>query len=365
MAKRRKLEAPSPADMDRIEAEFRRENPGLTRAAPIAQVAAEAAAEYAPRPAEERAQQARDEADAAAFRAANEAGRVILEIPVAEIEMLSLPRDRTTLDSDALDELEQSLSANGQRLPIEVYLLSEGPAGKRYGLLSGYRRLLAQQNLYARTGKPQFATVKAVLRDPDQMGGAFVAMVEENEIRQNLSHYERGRIAVIAAQQGAFQNTEDAVNQMFAAASKAKRSKIRSFALIFEELGDVLNFPETLRETDGLRLAQALRAGADGRLREVLGAGQGVDPKAEWALLEGVLAESATGAKNPKRGGRPAVNKQGSDWDGENVLRTSSGVAMRYEPDGQGYVLRFKGKGVSAELMETLMHEIRDKLENP
>jgi ParB family chromosome partitioning protein len=223
--------------------------------------------------------------------------------------------------------------------------------------------LLAQQNLFNRTGAAAFATIKAVLRDPEQMGGAFVAMVEENEIRQDLSHYERGRIAVVAAQQGAFHNTEEAVAQMFASASKAKRSKIRSFAMIFEELGDMLNFPEALREKDGLQLAQALRNGSEARLREVLETNQGVDAKTEWALIEAVLAEQSEPARDPKRGGRPSINVPKSGWHGQDVLRTSTGVAMRYESDSNGFVIRFKGKGVDAELMEMLMLDIREKLE--
>lgn len=104
------------------------------------------------------------------------------------------------------------------------------------------------------------------------MGGAFAAMIEENEIRSSLSHFERGRIAVIAAQQGAFANVEASVEALFQQASKAKRSKIRSFALIFEELGDMLAFPEALREKDGLRLATGLRDGAERALREALAA---------------------------------------------------------------------------------------------
>ena len=42
---------------------------------------------------------------------------------------------------------------------------------------------------------------------------------------RGLSHFERGRIAVIAANQGAFANTEDAVNRLYATGSKAKRSR--------------------------------------------------------------------------------------------------------------------------------------------
>ena len=256
MAKRRKLEAPTAADISRIEEEFRRETPNPAKAPPIAQVASDAADALEAGTPDQRAAKARDAADAESYREAEEAGRVLLEVPLDEIESLSIPRDRTMLDKDALDEMEHSISLHGVRLPIEIYELKESPTGKRYGLVSGYRRLIAQQNLFGRTGLETFAKIKAVLRDPDQMGGAFVAMVEENEIRQDLSHYERGRISVIAAQQGAFLNTEEAVAHMFAAASKAKRSKIRSFAMIFEELGDVLNYPEGMREKDGLRLAQ-------------------------------------------------------------------------------------------------------------
>ncbi|MFC6640252.1 hypothetical protein [Sulfitobacter sediminilitoris] len=73
--------------------------------------------------------------------------------------------------------------------------------------------------------------------------------------------------------------------------------------MIFEELGDMLRFPEGMREKDGLRLAQALRGGAEARLREVLGTGQGVDAKSEWALIEAVLSEQGDDGRDPKRGG--------------------------------------------------------------
>ena len=55
-------------------------------------------------------------------------------------------------------------------------------------------------------------TIRAILRDPEEMGGTFVAMVEENEVRANLSHFERGRIAVLSSQEGAFVNPEAPVD---------------------------------------------------------------------------------------------------------------------------------------------------------
>lgn len=359
MAKRRKLEAPSADALGRIEEEFRRETPAHPISAPIAQVAAETAGALQAGTPETR----RDEAQAAAYRDAEGQGRLIKEIALVEIEAMSMQRDRTIMDDEALGELQHSIEAHGLRLPIEVYTLKEPAGTKRYGLLSGYRRLIAQQNLLAKTGEDRFARIKAVLRDPDQIGGAFVAMVEENEIRQDLSHYERGRIAVIAAQQGAFATTEAAVAEMFAAASKAKRSKIRSFAMIFEALGDMLQFPESLREKDGLRLAQGVRTGAEARLREVLGAGQASDAKSEWALIDSVLAEHASPDSTVSRGGRPRTTGPKVGWSGNDTLRTSTGVTMRAESSGDGFLIRFSGKGVSQDMMQTLMRDMQVKLE--
>ncbi len=363
MAKRRKLEAPSADDMSRIEDEFRRETPARASAAPIAQVAADSANAFEAGTSDERASRARDSAEAQRFRDADAAGLLIFEIPLGAIEPLSMQRDRTVLDKEAMDELEHSINANGVRMPIEVYALKGAASGKQYGLLSGYRRLIAQQNLYVRTGNEKFKAIKAVLRDPNQMGGAFVAMVEENEIRQDLSHYERGRIAVIAAQQGAFATTEEAVGKMFAAASKAKRSKIRSFAMIFEELGDMLEFPEALREKDGLRLAMALRDGAEANLREALGAGQGGDAKSEWALIESVLSDQVKPKPDSSRGGRPKSSHPEAVRTNGETLRTSTGVTLQRQSDGQGFLIRFGGDGVSAELIEAIMLDIREKLE--
>ena len=357
MAKRRKLEAPTANDISRFEEEFRRETPARASAAPIAQVAADTAGAYEAGTPEERANRARDATEAQKFRDADAAGLLIFEIPINAIEPLSMQRDRTVIDQEALAELEHSISQNGVRMPIEVYALKESKGGKQYGLLSGYRRLIAQQNLFARTGQAKFNSIRAVLRDPDQMGGAFVAMVEENEVRQDLSHYERGRIAVIAAQQGAFASTEDAVAEMFASGSKAKRSKIRSFAMIFEELGDMLEFPEGMREKDGLRLAAALRNGAEARLRQVLGAGQGVDANSEWNLIESVLAEQSQDVIKSNRGGRPKSERP------QNLSsKIISGVTVKSAADRDGYTIRLSGAPVSDDLMQKILESVESVL---
>lgn len=353
MAKRRKLEAPSAEDLSRIEAELADGGPArLSPAAPIAQVAAESAGAFDPRPAEARAANARDRADAERLRDAEGRGLVMLELPVDDIDADALVRDRMVLDVEEMGELKKSIVRGGLRLPIEVFPSPEG-AKKPYGLLSGYRRLQAMRELRAVSPEPKFDTIKAVIRDPAAMGGTFAAMVEENEIRASLSHYERGRIAVIAVQQGAFVNAEEAVSALFPTASKAKRSKIRSFAVIFEELGDMLSFPDLIKEREGLKLAAALRDGAEGRLRAALADTVPETPEEEAALIEAALAQLAPPKSDPARGGRPRK----SVGEGPSVA-LKTGITLQAEEDGKGWLIRLRGKRVDRELVETAMREL-------
>ncbi|MBK0328968.1 ParB N-terminal domain-containing protein [Rhodobacteraceae bacterium F11138] len=379
MAKRRKLQAPSSDDLSRIEDEFRRETSeggGSAAAsaagravAPIAQIAAETAAHVETGDPAYRAEQARNAADAQRLRQAREQGLLIVELPLEEIDGDAMIRDRTVLDEEQMIELRQSIAASGLRLPVEVIEL-ETPRddGVRYALVSGYRRLMAVRGLYELTENPRYQAIRAVIRPAKGADAAFVSMVEENEVRSELSQFERGRIAVISAQQGAFVNVEDAVNRLFATASKAKRSKVRSFALIFEELGDMLIFPEALSEKRGLQLAQALRGGAETALRDALASADTQTPEDEWAAIEHVIASSEPAPRDARRGGRPRSTPRGtpaSGWQNAETLRTSSGITIRKMRDEKGFLLRFEGRGLDQDLMESLMSEIRVLLERP
>src|SRR5690606_37796850 len=162
------------------------------------------------------------------------------------------------------------------------------------------------------------------------------------EVREELSHFERGRIAVIAANQGAFANTDEAVNRLFATGSKAKRSKVRSFALIFEELGDMLRFPDALTERWGLRLSGALRHGAEARLRQALSMRGAEDAEEEWSLIEPVLQALESGPGRPSRGGRPRSTPPRYGWVDDLTLRTTSGIEIRRGRDGRGHILRLE-----------------------
>lgn len=368
MVKRRRLEAPSTDDLTRIEAEFRSETfdraASVRGIAPIAQVAADSASQFQPDGADSRAARARAEADAARLHAAQDSGLLMVDLPLEQIDEDAMIRDRMTMGEAEMLELRQSIASHGLRLPIEVFALEqEGRAGQRYGLLSGYRRLLATRGLRDLTQADKYATIRAIVRPRADAGNAFVQMIEENEVRENLSHFERGRIAVIAANHGAFANTEDAVDKLFGSGSKAKRSKIRSFSLIFEELGDMLQFPEQLTERRGLQLATALRQGAESQVRQALSHAAPEDADAEWAVIEPVIRQQDQEVRDPGRGGRPKRPATAHGWLDDKTLRTSSGVTIRRSSDSRGHLLRLEGAALTTELVDSLMLEIRALLE--
>lgn len=225
------------------------------RPAPIAQVAGDAA------------NSAALETLAEEMRAARESGRMVLALPLDSIDMGWLIRDRMAADAAELDDLKISLRDRGQQTPIEVVALDGG----RYGLISGWRRLTAMRALRDTEGA-RFATIQALLRRPETAADAYRAMVEENEIRVGLSYFERARICALAARAGIHRDARGAVQELFAAASRAKKSKIASFVTIFEALEGRLAFPGALTERLGLTLARRLEEVPDfgPRLRDRL-----------------------------------------------------------------------------------------------
>ncbi len=214
---------------------------GLSVAPPIAQVAGEASATAALREV------------SAALDAARTDGRLMLRLPLAAVEADYLVRDRLVADADDMAHLVASIAEHGQRSPIEVAELAPG----RYGLISGWRRLRALARLAEEDGA-RFGTVLAQLRHPDTAASAYVAMIEENEIRVGLSYYERARVTAKAVEAGVFPSEKAALQRLFSAASRARRSKIGSFLAIHQHLDTVLRFPAALPERLGLALARLL-----------------------------------------------------------------------------------------------------------
>lgn len=277
-------------------------------------------------------------------------GRLVQAIPLGEVDAGHLVRDRLeTGGEEEMAPLLESLAARGQQVPIEVVDLGAGRAGPRYGLISGWRRLAALRRLHAATGEARFAKVLALLRRPEGAAEAYLAMVEENEIRLGLSHYERARIVARAAEEGVFPNEAEALKALFAAASRARRSKIGAFLPLYRALDGRLRFPAAIPERLGLDLARALEAdpGFAPRLAERLRKAAPATAAEELALLSRALKGLAEpGAPAPAASPAPAPAPAPAA-----AAPAAAEVALSEEADGS---LRLSGPGVTPAFREKL-----------
>lgn len=285
---------------------------------------------------------------AGALADARSEGRLVERLPLDAVETGWLVRDRASPgqpDDPDLAALVESLRSHGQRSPIEVAETAPG----RYGLISGWRRVTALRRLHAETGESRFATVLAFLRRPETAEAAYVAMVEENEIRLGLSFYERARIVAKSVEAGVFAAPQEALRHLFATASRAKRSKVGSFLRIYQVLGDALRFPEALSERQGLAVAKALEEepGFGARLQAALARAAPATAEAERDTIAAALAAGAAASRKaaPAAPGTPAPAAE--------EIRPGVFLSRR-----AGRVL-LSGPGVDAALCERLERWLR------
>ncbi|MFT4742082.1 MAG: ParB family chromosome partitioning protein [Yoonia sp.] len=252
---------------------------------------------------------------------ARQDGRWIEQIPLDAIKADYLVRDRVVADADDMTALKDSLRAGGQQTAIEV--VPFGP--DTFGLISGWRRLTALRELYLEGG---LGTVLAIVRHPDDAAASYLAMVEENEIRADLSFYERGRVVVKAVGAGAYPSDKKALGALFHAVPRAKRSKIGSFVRVVRALDDTLQFPTELSEHGGLAIAQALAAdtGFAARLRKALEASPPQSAGAEQAIITAAI-KGQVKAKPPAQ--KPVTLPSGLQYTVQtNGKITLSGAAL-------------------------------------
>jgi ParB family chromosome partitioning protein len=292
-------------------------------------------------------------------------------IPLAAIEAEALPRDRTALDPEALAELQASILATGLRQPIEVFAAAPDPAdlpgdapgdGPRYGLISGYRRLAAFRALAAGSTDPRFAAIPAFVRRPADEAEALADMIAENEIRADLSPWEKGRIVVEARDQGLFPTLDEAVARLYPALNRQRRNRIRAVADVVEELGDTLAEPETLAQQHLLRLSATLRAGLGDLIQTALSQSSEATPKAQWRTILPIIEEAEEDAREATRPG--TSNRPRRDYKPgrpRRVARIRPGLMIRRERTPEGWNLRFTGPDATGPLMEDVMDYVEQQ----
>lgn len=332
MAKRKRLTVPDPGavppETKAVDIPLGYAPDHMRARAPIADVAGQAA------------KSAALETVAGEMQAARKEGRLVQKIPLEAVDAGHMVRDRVVIDADDMAALEASLKARGQQAPIEVVETGQG----QYGLISGWRRITALRALARRKEAP--ATVLALVRRPETTSDAYVAMVEENEIRVGLSYFERASIVSRAVQEGVFRDEAEALKKLFASASRAKRSKIKSFLPVVETLGPRICYPSALTERLGLALSGRIQSDADWgrRLYDRLRKADPGTPEAETALLQKALNSKLETQNGPKAATAPAAKPAQPPV---KISRTKG-------------ALRLSGKGVTEELLDAVEALVRD-----
>ena len=329
MAKRKRLAPAQPRDPNAAPLETK-SIAGLSPhpAPPIASVAGDASTVAALEELSETLRRARAE------------GRMITAIPLPRINETYLVRDRVAVDGEDMEALKTSINARGQQTPIEVVDLG----GDTYGLISGWRRLQALRAL----GQD---TANAIITAPREAPDAYVAMIEENEIRVGLSYFERARIVVKAVEGQVFDSHKNALQSLFSTASRAKRSKIKSFIPVVEALGNSLKFPADLGERFGLQLSKALLSDpyAARRMTSALAAKPASTAQDEYDTLDEALKQ---GLETKERPMTPKTKAAA-------IRQVSPIVGVQVSTSGRSITLQ--GKGVDPTLYSDLLQWLKTR----
>ncbi|WP_209424422.1 ParB N-terminal domain-containing protein [Pararhodobacter sp. SW119] len=273
-------------------------------------------------------------------------------IAPADILAEALPRDRTALDPAALAELEMSVLLDGLRQPIEVWAIrNPAEGGPRYGLISGMRRLTVFQRLHQH--KPD-ARIPAFIREPHDLPDAMARMIAENEIRAEISPWEKGRIVVESVHEGLFDTLDAAVATLYKPLNKQRRNRIRAIAEVVSEIGDrLLSHPETLSQTQLTRIAAAIRQDRGPLIEHALLHSADRSPDGQWKILLPILEEVEGETRAPQYDYRPGRPRR--------IVHPRVGLHIRREKSVEGWNLRFTGPDATGPLMEDIMDYVEQQ----
>ncbi|MEO0381602.1 MAG: ParB N-terminal domain-containing protein [Pseudomonadota bacterium] len=213
-------------------------------------------------------------------------GGIVVRVPIEDVRISKLVRDRGAADDPDFNELTTSIRDLGLSNPIQVE-----DTGAGYELVQGFRRLKAFKALYEETGDARFATIPAgLVAKGEALERLYRRMVDENLVRRDISFAEMGQLAAAYARQMDI-DISKSIATLYASAGRQKRNYIGHFAALMGLVGHKLRFPEAIPRALGLRLIKALEDTP--RLRQqletVLDAHDPSTPEGELSILQQVL----------------------------------------------------------------------------
>jgi len=183
-------------------------------------------------------------------------GLIVDLVPLDLIDTNKLVRDRAGVPDMELDELKDSIRSIGLSNPIRVE-----QTGDRYELVQGMRRLSAFRELLAETGNTEFKTIPAgLVAHGETLEALYRRMVDENLVRKNISFGEMAELARGYAADALTDcnDADKAVAILYKSAGYQKRSYIRSFVALLDEIGEVLEHSYAIPRSLGLSLRKRM-----------------------------------------------------------------------------------------------------------
>ena len=174
-------------------------------------------------------------------------------------------------------------------------------------------------------------------------------MVEENDIRQGLTPWERGRTLVVARDSG-LDTLDAALLKLYPHADRRNRSRLRILAEVVDAMDGWLETPEDWSENRLLRLGAVLRAGWDKLLYAAL---DNATPGAEWEAMLPLIEEAEA---------LPVEHRNTPDRP-RRLAKVPFGLTIRREKTKTGYVLHITGRRATDAVVGEVMEEIERMFE--
>lgn len=256
-----------------------------------------------------------------------EQGLLVDLIPLDQIHVDKLTRDRREGRDTELQELKESIQAIGLSNPIRVEQTDDG-----FQLIQGFRRLSAFRELLAETGNAEaFGKIPAgLVARGESLEKLYRRMVDENLVRSDISFAEMAELArnYVADAGTEVTEIEAAVAALYGSAGRQKRAYIRNFASLLDRIGDYLNYPESIPRALGLSLHKLVERtpGAAADIHRALQEVPERTAEKELEILRNALGDTPQRtSKKPVRAGGPKTTFRISHPDGVVKCTASDG----------------------------------------
>ncbi len=244
-------------------------------------------------------------------------------IKTDDVLSTKLTRDRSANIDPDLAELKVSIVAVGLSNPIRVEQTAEG-----YELIQGFRRLRAFRELAQETGDPRYTRIPAAMVPRGEpLVDLYRKMVDENLVRKDLSFGEMAQLAVSYAQEAGIE-ADEAVSVLYASALKQKRSYIRQFARVLQDLEGALRHAEMIPRALGLELGKGLEA----------------SPQLARGIVQGLAAAPDRDAAQEVRILRDALTSDVEPTKKRAVKAVSKTTLRLARPEGEARVIASEGR---------------------